>query len=120
MKPNPSAAADLAKKLKIVRINITEQYVRAVQRNDQNTFKSLRHAKDDLAEIETALEAQQTDDTLSGLRTQIEARIKVLEGHHARWVLGGHKLDIVASQEHIHGLAEALSFIDSAEARKKK
>ena len=95
-------------------------------RQELSNARASRYARDMVKHIcraedfINAAEAQQTDDTLSGLRTQIEARIKVLEGHHARWVLGGHKLDIVASQEHIHGLAEALSFIDSAEARKKK
>lgn len=126
MKPSlsTSAAADLLDKVRAVRISVTEQYVRAVQRNDQNTFKSLRYAKDKLAEIETALDAQQTDDTLSELRTQIEARIKRYEskGDKVDALHRGDRCDAKfgdTNRAYAFEDSQILKLIDSAEARKK-
>ena len=75
---------------------------------------------DDISNASNSPTPAKTVDTLSELRTEIEARIKELEKDDHWFMRTGSYISRLENKEHINGLKEALSFIDSAEARKKK
>ena len=70
MKPSTSAAADL-EELRRFALDLEDRHLHGKRANIDDAFKWNQVVR--IIGKLAALEAQQTDDTLSGLRTQIEA-----------------------------------------------